>query len=119
MRALAYPLAVLLVAAICFGAVALAVGAAAWTRWILAVGGTAAAVGLALTGAATANLFVPRTCAEAETATGPVSQRNRPAFSVVVDDGPCFTSGLAQVQIVVIAAIVTTAVVLVRVDATR
>lgn len=113
MRALAYPLAVLIVAALSFGAVAFAAGASTWVRWVLRVGGLGGLVGLALTGASAVNLFVPRTCAEAQSALGSLSEVNRPAFSVVVDDGPCFESGLAQVQLVVLAALVTTAATLV------
>jgi hypothetical protein len=111
-RSLAYPLAVLLVAALCFGAVALAVGAVSWGRWALRVGGAAGVAGVVLTAVAAVNLAVPRTCAELDTATGPVSQTNRPAISVVLDDGPCFRSGLAQVQLVVLAVLATTIVTL-------
>jgi hypothetical protein len=118
-RALAYPLAVLIVAAACFGAVALVAGAATWSRWVLRVGGAVGVVGVVLTAGSALNLFVPRTCAEAETALGTVTARNRPAFSVVVDDGDCFRTGLAQVEVVALVAIATSAVVVVRDLATR
>lgn len=118
MRAFAYPLAVLIVAAACFGAVALVVGAAAWSRWIVRVGGVVGVAGLVLTAAAVVNLFVARTCAETETAMGPLTERNRPALSVVLDDGPCFRSALAQVQVVALATVATSSVALARARAT-
>lgn len=113
MRALAYPLAVLLLAGIGAGAVALVVGSTTWARWVLRTGGIGGALGLLLTAAAAGNLFVSRTCAEAETAVGTITEVNRPAFSVVVDDGSCFRSGLAQVQLLVLAVVVTSGVSLV------
>lgn len=113
MRALAYPLAVLLVAGIGAGAVALAVGTATWARWVLRTGGIGGALGLVVAAMAAGNLFVSRTCAEAESAMGTITEANRPAFSVVVDDGPCFESGLAQVQLLVLAVVVTSGVALV------
>jgi hypothetical protein len=118
-RALAYPLAVLIVAAACFAAVAVAAGAATWSRWVVRVGGAVGPAGVVLAAGAALNLFVPRTCAEAETAVGTVTARNRPAFSVVVDDGDCFRTGLAQVQVVALVVIATSAVVVVRNRATR
>lgn len=119
MRALAYPLAVLLVAAACFAAVALVAGAARWSAWALRVGGTVGLVGVVVAAGTVVNLFVPRTCAEAETALGTATARNRPAFSVVVDDGDCFRSGLAQVQVVALVVLATSAVLVVRGRATR
>jgi hypothetical protein len=112
-RALAYPLAVLLLAGIGVGAVALVVGSTTWARWVLRTGGVGGALGLLLVVAAAGNLFVSRTCAEAETAVGTITEVNRPAFSVVVDDGSCFRSGLAQVQLLVLAVVVTSGVSLV------
>ena len=105
---MAYPLAVLLVAGASFGAVALVVGARDWSRWVLRTGGVVGAVGLAVTAVAAANLFVPRTCSRSETAVGVLEQVNRPALSVVVDDGDCFRSGLAQVQLLALVALGTT-----------
>lgn len=113
MRDLAYPLAVLIVAALGVAAVGLAAAARTWVSWVLRIGGTGGLIGLALTAATAVNLFVPRTCAEAETAMGTYREANRPAFSVVVDDGACFRSGLAQVQILALAAVATSAVSLV------
>ena len=113
MRALAYPLAVLLVAGFGAGAVALVVGTSTWARWVLRTGGVGGALGLLLVAGAATNLFVSRTCAEAETAVGTITEVNRPAFSVVVDDGSCFESGLAQVQLLVLAVVVTSGVSLV------
>jgi len=113
-RALAYPLAVLVVAGACFGAVALLVGARRWAAWVRGVGGTAGLVGLALTAVAAGNLLVPRTCAEQETAAGTVALVNRPILSAAVDEGACRRAGLAQVQVVLLAAVVTSGVVLAR-----
>jgi hypothetical protein len=118
-RELAYPLAVLLVAGACFGVVALAVASRSWVAWVLRAGGAIGIVGLAVTAVAFGNLFVPRTCASAETAAGTMTESNRPVLSVVVDHGPCYRSGLAQVQLVVLAVMATSAVSLLVADRRR
>jgi hypothetical protein len=93
-RPLAFPLALLLVVAAPVVAVGALTTAGHWGRWLVRTGGLLGVAGLALTTAATVNLFVPRTCSSAA-----IPERNRPVISLAVGDGSCFRSAVAQVQV--------------------
>ena len=93
-RTLAAPLAVLLVAAAPIVAIGACTSAGQWGRWLVRTGGVAGVVGLVVTGAATVNLGVPRTCGSSP------DEVNRPVISLVLGDGDCFREALGQLALV-------------------
>jgi hypothetical protein len=98
-RTLAFPLALLLVVAAPIAAIGALSTAGQWARWMVRTGGLLGVAGLVVTGVATVNLLVPRTCASNPT------ERNRPVISLVEGGGSCSRSAAAQLQLAVLAGL--------------
>jgi hypothetical protein len=98
---LAEPLAWLIVLVAPLAALGALLGAARWCRWLLRAGGALGVAGLVLTGVATVNLLVARTCSES--AAGPVVQR--PVLSAATGEGDCFRTAWGQLQLVALAGV--------------
>jgi hypothetical protein len=96
---LAFPLALLLVVAAPIAAVGALSTAAQWSRWMVRTGGLLGVAGLVVTGVATVNLLVPRTCGSTP------AEHNRPVISLVVGGGPCSRSAAAQLEVAVLAGL--------------
>jgi hypothetical protein len=118
-RALSYPLAVLIILVVPLLAVAAGAGLLRWARWLLTTGRAVGLIGLALTAGLAVNLFVPRTCADESRSAIGQPEVNRPAISLVVGDGPCFRSALAQAQLTALAGLSSSVVVSLRRRAAR
>jgi hypothetical protein len=111
-RSLAFPLALLIVLAAPIVAVGAAVSARQWARWLYRAGGILGVVGFVLTGVFVASLVVPRTCATTSSSpSAVVHEVNRPIISLVLGDGECFRSAMAQAEGAVLAGVASSAVV--------
>jgi hypothetical protein len=94
-------IAFVLVVVAAVAAAGLAEAARRWAHGLTRRAPLAATVGLALTFAALANVFVARTCVTA------VEVRNRPILAAF-SDNPCRPEAIAQVALVLVAATATT-----------
>lgn len=111
MRSLAFSLAVLIVLAVPIAAVGAAISAGQWARWLYRAGGILGIAGLVLTAVFLVNLVVPRTCSTTSLPGKTVREVNRPIISLVLGDGDCFRSAMAQTQGAALAGVATSAVV--------
>jgi hypothetical protein len=98
---LAEPLAWLIVLVAPIALLGASVGVARWAGWLVRAGGALGVAGLVLTGVATANLLVARTCSESATAT--IVQR--PLLSAATGEGDCFRTAWGQLQLVALAGV--------------
>lgn len=111
MRSLAFSLAVLIVLAVPIAAVGAALSAGQWARWLYRAGGVLGIAGLVLTAVFLVNLVVPRTCSTTALPGNALREVNRPIISLVLGDGDCFRSAMAQAQGAALAGVATSAVV--------
>ena len=94
--------AILLVIAMPLAAIGLATVSVAWAKDVITRSRPQGLLGVFFTLVAAGNLFVERTCE------GTV---NRPIISIALGHGDCFKSGLGGVEIVLLVAVATSAVV--------
>lgn len=100
MRTLSHQFAYLTVILSAIAAVVLVRTAVDWSLWVRRTAGTIGIAGVVLTGVATVNLGVPRTCAK-QTGDGGqvVKETNRPAISLVLGGDRCYADALGQFEI--------------------
>jgi hypothetical protein len=98
---LAEPLAWLLIVAAPLVALAAVVGVSRWSHWLVGAGGMLGVVGLVVTGAATLNVLVARTCAT--DASGKTIER--PIISAATGEGDCFRTAWGQLQLVALTGV--------------
>ena len=110
MQTLAYPLALGIVVAAPIAAVGAAAGISQWSRWLVRTGGSLGIAGLAVTGLATANLIVARTCSTDETR----SIVEPPIISAATGEGDCFRTAWGQMEGAALAGVGASALVLLR-----
>lgn len=110
MDTLAYPLGVLIVVAAPIVALTAVRLGWQWARWLVRTGGALGVAGLMLTGAATVNLAVARTCSS--DAAGKTV--NRPIISAATGEGDCFRRAMAQLELATLAGVGASASVLLR-----
>jgi len=107
---LAYPLALFIIVAAPVAVIGAAAGVSQWSRWLVRTGGLVGLAGLVVTGAATINLAVARTCATDQAG----KTVEPPIISAATGEGDCFRTAWGQLEGAALAGVGASALVLLR-----